>query len=140
MWTLELKKRPTDLGRQLGYKVRGAEPDRRDYFEIGWLWDLTWIEMREDQRSLASVPLIIESEWNPNFDDEILWWDFQKLLVGRAALRVLVFGSAETDKCFDRLTEATREYIGSQAGDRYLFAAWDYSANVPRFRSYCAPG
>ena len=138
-WTKEIKQTLTTLGRELGYDVRGVpKPDRRDDFEAEWLWDLSWAEVRN--RMLIHLPLIVESEWNSegdtSFETEVLWKDFQKLIVGRAALRVMIFSTRETETCFERLIDATRP--ASQPGDRYLLAAWDNRDKTPRFRSFTA--
>lgn len=134
-WTDAIVRALTALGRELGYKVRGARTDdRRDYFERGWLWDLTWAEVRD--QTLISLPLIAESEWDTKWD--AILWDFQKLIVSRAALRVMIFETrtAQIESHFSRLIEVTQDHTGSQTGDRYLFACWDYDAKAPRFKLY----
>ncbi len=82
-WTDKIREAVTTLGSGLGYKVRGVlTKDRADFFEAGWLWDLTWVDIQNATRSdrsdgnLIELPLILESEWNTNLENEILW-DFQ---------------------------------------------------------------
>jgi hypothetical protein len=55
--------------------------------KAAWLWDMTWVELSEGK--LIDLPLALESEWLRTFD-EILF-DFEKLLVCRARLRVMIF-------------------------------------------------
>jgi hypothetical protein len=139
-WTAEIKRGLTALGRCFGYKVRGAYPDRVDHFEDGWVWDLAWVEVQNGTRAdladgnMMEVPLALESEWNTSLENEILW-DFQKLLIGRIGLRVMIFQAASSDKasrCFDRLTQEVRQYSATQAGDRYLIACWLFGAGGQR--------
>ncbi len=144
-WTLAIKEALTELGRQLGYKVRGAQPQAtpKDYFETGWLWDLTWVELDGGKDGiLLDVPLAVESEWSTDLEGEIVW-DFQKLLVSRARLRVMIFQAANSQlaaRFFERLVDAIRRYSGSQAGDTYLLAAWNYDPASPHmeFREFVA--
>jgi hypothetical protein len=90
-WTLRIQQELTALGRDLGFRVRGARPRADDDgWDVGWLWDMTWIRPF-GEHGLAEIVLALESEWSPKFD-EILW-DFQKLLVSRAHLRAMVRGA-----------------------------------------------
>src|ERR1700733_4473041 len=87
-----------------------------------WLWDMTWLvyEKSGEKSSLIEIPLAMGCEVNTNIG-EILW-DFRKLLVSRASLRVMV---CETSKesgahIFDRLLSEIHAFSGTQKGDRYL--------------------
>ncbi len=137
-WTLAIKEELTKLGKQLGYKVRGAQPRStpRDYFEDGWLWDLTWVDLRDGKDNyLLDLPLVVESEWSPDLESEIIW-DFQKLLVSRARLRVMIISAARSHvvaQNVDRIGEAIRTYSASTTGDRYLVAVWNSDPAVMRF-------
>jgi hypothetical protein len=77
-WTLAIREALTRLGHELGCQVRGARPliDPKKW-DTEWLCDVTWVES-DDEHTLLSVPLALESEWQ-TAPDEILW-DFQKLL------------------------------------------------------------
>lgn len=103
-WTDKIREAVTTLGSGLGYKVRGVlTKDRADFFEAGWLWDLTWVDIQNATRSdrsdgnLIELPLILESEWNTNLENEILW-DFQKLLVGKGECQSNGFPSGKSRK------------------------------------------
>ena len=130
-WTFNIFSELTRLGRGYGFKVRGARPGHDD-FDAGWLWDLTWVDIRGWSRKdradgeLVRFPLVLESEWNLNFQDEILW-DFQKLLVARADLRMMIFEQntqQDADQCIKRMKDAIKSFTRTQRGDRYLFACW----------------
>ena len=130
-WTFKIFSDLTRLGRGYGFKVRGSKQPEDD-FERGWLWDFTWTDIRNWHRSdradgnLIELPLVLESEWNLNFENEILW-DFQKLFVARAQLRVMIFQQStkeDADKCLERMRNAIKSFSWTRSGDRYLFACW----------------
>jgi hypothetical protein len=130
-FTVAIKESLTRLGKKLGYRVCTTLPNIADYPE--WLWDLTWVRGGDKAGvfELSDMPLAVESEWKEDFGKEILS-DFQKLMVARAWLRVMVFQTpnAEVKMRFDQLREAIRTYSGTQPGDRYLFACWNYDPAV----------
>ena len=70
------------LGSGLGFSVCASNVDSADWGE--WLYDVSWLH---GKRWLRSVPMVAECEWG-NFGD--IEDDFQKLLVPRASLRVMV--------------------------------------------------
>jgi hypothetical protein len=136
--TRAIRRSLTQLAHDFGYKVRNALP-RTDpkQSDIGWLWDLSWIESDRDN-TLRAIPLALESEWNSTWD-EILW-DFQKLLVSQADIRVMVLNTAtDAQKQFAQLRAAVDAYSGSRAGDHYLFACWCYARRKNRPRVEFAP-
>lgn len=55
-----------------------------------WLFDLCMLEWNE-HGYLARMPLALECEWG---NDDAILDDFQKLIVCRADLRVMIFGEA----------------------------------------------
>jgi len=69
------------MGHDLGYLVGANGYEKCDDKE--WLFDITWWESADPM--MKSVPLILESEWNP---DPGMDPDFQKLVVGKAAHRI----------------------------------------------------
>jgi hypothetical protein len=112
------------LGAVLGFDVRCHQCTDRVTAE--WLWDMTWVELRDGK--LIDLPLALESEWNPKFE-EILF-DFERLLVSRARLRVMIFEAPlpSGEQRFNRLIDAIRSYSGTQIGDHYLLACWCYGS------------
>ena len=106
-----------ELARNNGGKIGGE-----------WLYDLTFLEY--DDECLKRVPLVAESEWNDRKDK--IFEDFEKLLVARADVRVMIFNGnrfrseGETSIKSGRL-EKFKKYITecehTQAGDTYLLAA-----------------
>ena len=83
-----------------------------------WLYDVIWLRVDEDNIDrVLNVPLVAEVEWGNQ--DEI-WSDFQKLLVARADVRVMIFND------YPGLLEELRAHVVrvAQSGDRYLLARY----------------
>ena len=75
-----------------------------------------------------------------DFRAALLIPDFQKLLVARAWLRVMIFQQPSSDairRVLNRLKQVIERFAGRQTGDRFLFAAWNYKAREGvEFSSY----
>ena len=132
-WTKRIKDHLGKLGKELGYTVccSGSAPECQDYGE--WLWDLCWLryEGAAPHETLADIPIAVECEWGTNFDRSILP-DFQKLIVSRARLRVMIFQGekfgGELGAVFQKLIDAVRAFSGTP-DDRYLFACFYKTAH-----------
>lgn len=119
-WTMGVKVILGEMGEENGCDICASGfPER---FEHGWLYDLIWY--REDEnRRLIDIPLIVESEWNP--DKLHIKYDFEKLIIGRAALRLMIFYCYKQDvanEIIDGFKKTINGFSMSQTGDRYLFA------------------
>ena len=118
-WTRAVKDAIGKVGRNLGFKVYAAQSEFEENGE--WVFDLSWLEEQGDL--VVDIPLVLESEWNPPGVLE----DFQKLLVSRAAHRVLVCWQPTPhacDRCFDQLVSQIRRFRGTREDDRYLLCCW----------------
>jgi hypothetical protein len=132
-YTLAVKEALAGLGHELGYVVCASTCRGADNGE--WLFDLTWL--KEGKRPAAGtdfidMPLVVESEWHKDFEEEVLA-DFGKLMVARAWLRVMIFEGPDSQtktRRLDRLRETIQAFAGSQSGDRYLFAYFNYDPAV----------
>ena len=97
-------------------------------FQGEWLYDLIFLEY-DDHGCLERTPLVAECEWGnkDEIDD-----DFQKLLVARANVRVMIFNgnhyrtegksSIELNE-LEVFTDAITNCKHTKIGDTYLFAA-----------------
>ena len=87
-WTTrEWTRRVKDAFIQLGI-ARGYTPCPNPQLEWGeFLYDVIWLRTDEENRVIG-VPLVAEIEWGNRGD---VWDDFQKLLVARAGVRVMIF-------------------------------------------------
>lgn len=88
-----------------------------------WLFDVTGLLYDQDNYLRRTV-LVAESEWGPQNE---IYSDFQKLLLARADVRVMVFDGTQNPG-YRAIIEIFATYIArceqSQAGDIWLFAAW----------------
>ena len=88
-----------------------------------WLYDVSICDVAESGR--WCMPMVAECEWGSR---EFIKEDFEKLLVARAGLRVMVY--------YDHFIEAEelRQWVdlheGNQAGDTYLLVAYQNSAET----------
>ena len=147
----------SQLGREQGFKsmshgitISKAERKRgynKRGFKYGeWLFDLHWYEERKRRKyQQTSLPLVVECEWNwireaertkeqkktkPNTDKYgAIKWDFQKLLVANADLRVMIFqwrvkdGKKLNWRLDKYLTKTICGYRNLPPGSKFLFVA-----------------
>ena len=92
--------------------------------------DVVWWDSGKDGL-LRSIPLVAESEWGNRPD---VWDDFQKLLIIRAAVRVMIFSadsSPEASSLVEELKQQIQYFVSSQERARYLFASRVDEENPP---------
>lgn len=102
-----------------------------------WLFDVTWLKY-DSNKSLIYVPLAAECEWGTF---EHVYDDFQKLLLARASVALMIFearecGSKEMAGC---LAEKVGKFRGSGDENAWLLAAWernDYQEKGWSFRYF----
>lgn len=88
-----------------------------------FLYDVTWLKLLPDGH-LQDVPLVAESEWG---NGKAVETDFDKLLLTRAAHRLMVFDGTRIANCTEfigQLRERVRQFGRTGKNDRYLFAFW----------------
>ena len=131
-WTKEILTTLCKLGKKLNYKpwASGRAPNRvPDEYGNGCekLYDASWWKLDAFDR-LISVPMVAESEWGKL---EKIEEDFQKLLLTRAEVRVMVYyakGLQRAKRAWnqiyrDRLCELVGAFNGKQR-DTYLLVAF----------------
>lgn len=137
-WTIGIKIELGELGKREGFKVCAAGLISRGY-EEEWLYDLVWYRYHSRTKYVQEIKLIAESEWSWKFSD--IKDDFEKLMVGRSAYRLMIFQASNRkslDDYADRLIRSILRFRGTETGDRYLFAGWDDTAEEFVFRSFVA--
>ena len=95
-----------------------------------WMCDVIWWDSDKDEL-LCSIPLAAECEWGKEQD---VWDDFQKLLITRAAVRVMIFSANSRDKALSLVEELKKQiacFDSSQERDTYLFASYVHTENPP---------
>jgi len=133
-WTLIIKQALADAGRKRQYEVYGSQIKNADGGE--WLYDMCWLryDRRKSHKPLRSLEMALESEWSRN-DDEVLG-DFEKLVVSKAKLKVVICDAlveAEVDDVFSWLPKVVGDYEDPGNQDCYLFCVLDRKKNKFRF-------
>jgi len=118
-WTSIIKRELCSLGDLYDYETCAAACDKADFPE--WLFDITWLDGIPGR--ITRVPLVVESEWSPGGVEG----DFQKLLLVRAELRMMLYRvrSRDEQRMRDILVDHIEKFRESRVGDRYLLAQWN---------------
>ena len=130
-WTSGVLSALARAGEHFGYRVapsRVADTEQKDRAWGEWLYDLVWFDMDENEswesKKHWSVALVAECEWK-----RIKWeiqQDFEKLLLARAALRVMVYDrSGRNPLCPTDLRKWVELFEGTQVGDAYLLVTYE---------------
>ena len=100
-----------------------------------WLYDLHWYTESDSEPYMPiALPLIVECEWNPKRNEDSknsysgIKYDFQKLLVSNADLRLMIFSvkkESEISELNDYFDRAINSYIHLTKGSKFLFIAFD---------------
>ena len=141
-WTRGVLTALAKAGKHFGYRVAADKSkvpgEHRDWGE--WLYDVTWFDTPEndpwDTKRSWSVPMVAECEWK-----RVEWevrQDFEKLLIARAALRVMIYDGRrlkpeELCKCIDL-------FEGTQVGDTYFLAIYEEEALIRYCEISVRPG
>lgn len=86
---------------------------------------------------MTSLPLVLESEWS-HYDDAVDY-DFKKLLLARAAHKVMIFQGRDTERHYARLSQFVAKSAITPAGDRYLFLFWHWDEQKLNWRLFVKP-
>ena len=124
-WTAAIKTALCDLGRTFQYWVyaHAAEIPEANRDGGEWLYDVTWLDYAGDD--LVNVPLVAECEWQGGHH---MIDDFQKLLLSRADLRLMIFDGSHQPGSLRTVENLARQVAGfahSREDDSWLFAAWE---------------
>jgi hypothetical protein len=125
-WTITLKESLIHLAERNAYKVCAAGLPNR--CEREWLFDLVWYR-KHPGGHLADLKLILECEWHRG-THKILY-DFQKLLVGKVPIKVMVFQDYgdNLEEIFSLLMEAISAFSPEMPGERYILAGYRNGMN-----------
>lgn len=102
-----------------------------------WLLDLIWYRMTDDDKNLREIVLAMESEWSHYTWD--VKYDFEKLLVVRASIKILIAENYHGD-VLSMVEGELKSYADSTIGETYLVALYkDGEFNYHCYR-ITAPG
>ncbi len=148
-----IKKELSKLGHELCFKVYANRLEKKDISEIThnpknpkcksigkifknreWLYDLHWYTEGLEPYSPTSLPLAMECEWDYKRHDDrnktcygAVKFDFQKLIVCNARLRLMIFKVNNKDleslgKYFENVINS---YKHLEMNAKFLFVAFD---------------
>ena len=99
-----------------------------------WLFDVTCL-LYDEVGFIQRVPFVAECEWRRKDD---VYDDFEKLLLARADVRIMVFKADpwdSTETAFAELQAYIAAFQPTSPHDAYLFAAWTRGVGF-KFHSY----
>jgi len=115
-WTNLIKEKFEEYGLSLGYEVRLS---KRQGKKSEWLFDMLWFASNDGY--IDHVYLVLESEFEPRIYNIIE--DFNKLLVARADIRIMIFSRRKTDQVeetFMDIEERIKLFSQTMPGDKYF--------------------
>lgn len=97
--------------------------------EVGnkeWLYDFMWFKNNEANDMLNEVALVLESEWGLYYDE--VRYDFEKLLIANAPVKVMVFQSwyTKANEAFQRMETSIHSFRGGNPAI-YILACFENS-------------
>ena len=124
VWTHAVKSELCAAGQALGYYVCTSGVAQADHGE--WLFDQVWMNWTLTPRQLKRIGLVVECEWSRTQAE--IFDDFEKLLVARADVRLMIFQALtapDVHALFARLRAETQGFPQHQSGDYYMLAGYD---------------
>lgn len=148
-WTPDIKASIGQVGFGEGYSVWASGLVERDegtarLVNQEWLFDMTWLayEGRGPERKFKSLALALESELSTKTGPD-KWADvvddFEKLVIARACLKVMVFQRdclKDTIKRFEILRSKAKDFNRADTDTEYLLAAIVWSENRFEFLNF----
>ena len=120
-WTTQIKCDIGQIGLDAGLLATASgypTPKDRE-----WLYDLIWFQ-NSPEKHLEKLVMALESEWSRD-PDEILY-DFEKLLVARAPLKVMIFqdNGGNLDALWQMFEKSMQTYAHPDPTELYVWAAF----------------
>lgn len=139
-WSKKVKTALCKAGKRCGFRVyaSGVSEKRCDGGE--WLYDVTWLEY--EGRLLAAAPLVAECEWG-RWERGSIQNDFQKLLLARAGVRLMIFDAEQTPgvlEAVEYMAEQVWDFRESSDDDIWLLAAREWTNDSWLFRWFVIEG
>ena len=104
-----------------------------DFKNAEWLFDLHWYVEGDEPYTTVGLPLVMECEWNPRkkgvrgIPYSGIKYDFQKLLVSNADLRLMIFsvgGFNDLETLNLYFENVIANYKNLAEGSKFLFVAF----------------
>jgi hypothetical protein len=132
-WTRQIKEMLCELGVRLKCDVSAAGcPGATDG---EWVFDLAW--SRSEGSRFLRLPFAMESEWSTSPYD--ILWDFGKLIIAKADLKLFVFQQRTEDEMtemMNKLHGAIDDFEVKIPGEHYLLAGYRIHAGAFAFEQH----
>ena len=129
VWTHAVMSELCNAGQALRYDVCTSGVTQADC--NGWLFDQVWLDWISTSRQLKRIGLVVECEWGRTCEQ--IFHDFEKLLVARADVRLMIFQARNAERVnelFDCMEEEARDFFQSHPGDYYMLVGYDNAESV----------
>jgi hypothetical protein len=106
------------VGKKKEYSICGFPPD----CEPEWLYDMVWFR-NDSSFYLREIGLVLESEWSR--DPEQISYDFEKLLIAKSPIKVMVFQDFKGNsvpQLWSLLERGIRTFKTEPANEIYILA------------------
>lgn len=126
-WTAAIKRTLIALGKKHEYNICTAGfPDE---CEREWLFDLVWYRNGPPEH-LREIGLIVESEWS--FNPKDIKFDFEKLLIAKSPIKVMIFQDykGNADELCLLLETSIRTFKTEAANEKYILACYHNTKDV----------
>ena len=137
--TVAIKAKLCEIGRLARFNctvcAAGLPKEKRTHGE--WLYDVIWLKYHDklDDHPISCVPLVAECEWGTTYAH--IKEDFQKLLLARASVRLMIYKDPTWhDRAWQgaewtarRLAAHINRFNRSRAEDAWMLAAWKRTGN-----------
>jgi len=125
-WTKLIFQLVADFGHSLNFDICASRKDVG--YDGGWLYDLIWYK-NDTSKFLHSVPLILECEWHTSY--ERIKYDFEKLLICKAELKIMIFQSSahQAPELFQLLEAGISAFNSMSTDEIYLLICFNLATN-----------
>ncbi|MDA8377653.1 MAG: hypothetical protein M0Z50_11485 [Planctomycetia bacterium] len=122
VWTAAIKRSLIPIGRKRGYNV--CTSGFHEECDNEWLFDMTWYR-NDPPNHLRELGLVLESEWNR--DPAQIKYDFEKLLIAKSPIKVMVFQDYDDNLPFlwSLLETGIRSFQTTPTCEKYILAAFE---------------
>ena len=119
-WTTAVKRALMELGKKNEYSVCGFPPG----CDPEWLYDMVWFR-NDSSHYLREIGLVLESEWQK--DPEAISYDFEKLLIAKSPIKVMVFQDFKANsvpQLWSLLERGIRTFKTEPVNEKYILAGF----------------
>jgi hypothetical protein len=131
------------LGQSLGYRINCHARHYPAADNGEWMYDMIWFTEEPCAENIwfTGMPMVLESELQRGpKDGDTVDADFHKLVQARADVRVWISASPKNAKLhIENCKQQIQSFRGTEVGDCYIFAVYDWTAEKPLIERFVVP-